>query len=62
MSFTPKYVTVRVSGIEKVTKVSVLCKDGVVYEDDVLKAAHEAFESFGGLVKRRKLPQKRRPK
>ncbi len=56
MSFKAKYVSVRVSGIGKVTKVTKLCKDGIVYEDDVLKAAQEAFASFGGLVKR---PKKR---
>ncbi len=36
MSFKPKYVSIRVSGIGKVTKVSILCKDGVVYAEDVL--------------------------
>ena len=62
MSFKAKYVSVRVSGIGKVTKVSVLCKNGIVYEDDVLKAAQEAFAPYGGLVRRpkkRSKPQKR---
>ncbi len=58
MSFTPKYVTVRVSGIGQVTNVPFLCKDGVVYEEDVLKAAQEAFEPFGGLKKRPKKVKK----
>ncbi len=52
MTFRAKYVSVRVSGIGKVTKVTVLCKDGIVFEEDVLKAAQEAFASFGGLVKK----------
>ncbi len=52
MTFRAKYVSVRVSGIGKVTKITVLCKDGIVFEEDVLKAAQEAFASFGGLVKR----------
>lgn len=57
MSFKVKYFTVRVSGIEKVTKVSAKVIDGIVYEDDVLRAAQEAFAPYGGLRKR---PAKRK--
>lgn len=50
MSFTPKYVTIRVSGIGKVTKVSIVKKDGQFSVKDVVAAATEAFEAFGGLA------------